>query len=229
MSKKNALVMIAMILAATLAACGGNTVATSPSEESDLSVDVTEVPVAEVPDEEDVEEDLSSDSDYILVTDDTEALQIAIPSEWEQIDGETFITGNYEFASIAASSDLAGFAEFTTPGAWVLASATLAQSLGYVQNLDVMTNIFTSEGFECVDQDIRGDYSDAVYEGRYAVYGDCAGSGNTLLILSVRPLENKTDHLITVIVSSPSNESAEQAEAQSQLILDSFNVVGQLP
>jgi serine protease Do len=237
MNKKITLLIIAIMLAATLAACGGTTAATPQAEESAPVAEApaaTEAPAEEVateeaPDEEMAEEDAPADSDYILVTDDTGALEIAIPAEWEQIDGEIFITGNYEFASIAASSDLAGFAEFTTPGTWVLASATLAQSLGYVQNLDVMKNIFTSEGFECVSQDITGDYSDAVYEGRYAFYGNCAGSGNTLLILSVRPIENKTDHIITVIVSSPSDEPAEQAEIQSQWILDSFNVVGQLP
>jgi serine protease Do len=181
------------------------------------------------PAQEMTEEESPADSNYILVTDDTGSLEIAVPAEWEQVDGEIFITGNYEFASIAASSDLAGFADFTTSGTWVLASATLAQSLGYLQNLDVIKNIYTSEGFECVYQDITGDYSDAIYEGSYVVYGNCAGSGNTILILSVRPIENKTDHLITVIVNSPSDESAEQAEIQSQLILDSFNVVGQLP
>lgn len=238
MNKKSALLMITIMLAATLAACGGNTAAPIQAEESAPAAEapaITEAPAeemadAEAPDEGITEEDEApADNDYILVSDDTGALEIAVPAEWEQTDGEIFITGNYEFASIAASSDLAGFGQFTAPGTWVLASATLAQSLGYVQNLDVMTNIYTSEGLECVPQNAGGDYTDALYEGRYAFFEDCAGSGNTLLILSVRPIENKTSHLITVIVNSPSGESVEQAEAQSQLILDSFTVIGQLP
>lgn len=232
MNKKITLLMITIMLAATLAACGGTTAATSEAEES---APVAEAPAAtealaeEAPDEETAEEEAPADGDYILVTDDTESLEIAIPAAWEQIDGEIFITGKYEFASIAASSDLAGFSEFTESGTWVMASATLAQTIGYVQSLDVMKEIFTSEGFECVSQNVGDDYSDAKYEGRYAFYENCMGSGNTLLILSVRPIENKTDHIITVIISSPSEESADQAETQSQLILDSFNVVGQLP
>lgn len=230
MNKKITFLIIAIMLAATLAACGETTAAPIQAEESAPVAEAIEAPAeAEAPAEEIAEEESPADSDYILVTDDTGALEIAIPAEWEQTDGEIFITGNYEFASIAASSDLAGFGEFTASGTWVLASATLAQSLGYVQNLDVMTNIYTSEGLECVPQNAGGDYADAVYEGRYAFFENCAGSGNTLLILSVRPIENKTGHLITVIVNSPSGESSDQAETQSQLILDSFNVVGQLP
>lgn len=230
MNKNITLLMIIIMLAATLAACGGNTAAPIQAEESAPIAEATEAPAAaEAPAEEMAEEEAPADSNYILVTDDTGALEIAVPAEWEQTDGEIFITGNYEFASIAASSDLAGFGEFTSSGTWVLASATLAQRLGYVQNLDVMTNIYTSEGLECVPQNAGGDYADALYEGRYAFFENCAGSGNTLLILSVRPIENKTSHIITVIVNSPSDESADQAETQSQLILDSFNVIGQLP
>ncbi|PKN94193.1 MAG: hypothetical protein CVU44_07270 [Chloroflexi bacterium HGW-Chloroflexi-6] len=237
MNKKITLLMITIMLAATLAACGGTQAATPQAEES---APVAEAPAAteapaeemateEAPDEEMTEDEEPADGDYILVTDDTESLEMAVPADWNQVSGEIFSTEDHNFASIMASNDLQGFTEFTAPGTWVMASATFAQTLGYVENLDLMKEVFTSEGFECVSQNIGDDYSDAKYEGRYAFYENCLGSGNTLLILSVRPIENKTDHIITVIVSSPSGESSDQAETQSQLILDSFNVVGQLP
>jgi hypothetical protein len=243
MNKKTTLLMIAMMLAATLTACGGTVAATPQVEESAPAAEApaaTEAPAEEMateeaPDEEMTEEEeyteeeAPADSDSIFVTDDTESLEIAIPADWDQVRGEIFNTEDYDFASVMASNDLPGFVQFTAPGTWVIASSSFAQTLGYVENLDLMKEIYTSEGFECVSQNTGGDYSDEIYEGRYVFYENCLGSGNTLLILSVRPIENKTDHLVTIIVNSPSGESSNQAETQSQLILDSFNVIGQLP
>jgi hypothetical protein len=164
--------------------------------------------------------------EYVTVNDDTGAFQVTIPGSWTQIDGSPE-TGDYPSARIIAAPNFDNLNNFTGPGAFMYASATLSKMGGYIQVLDAWRKVFADPA-KCEFKG-RYDYDDAKYEGKFDGFTACKGVQNeVLMILSVRPKENKTDHLVIVVINFPTIDEDKSLE-QVKAILDSFDVTGALP
>ena len=214
MFRKSYLLMVVILIAATLTSCGGG--AATPT--ATAAPTATTAPTATAAP--------TATTAVTTLQDNTHAIQVSVPSDWTDVDGSTFQLPNtsVNFASIKASTSLTDITKYTAPGVWVMASSQLAQIGGYIQMLDAV-----KDGYSNCQYDGRNNYSDGTYEGAYDLFHDCDQSGNSLLILSVRPIQHPTDFLVFVLINSPSGQSADAANQMAQTILNSFNVVGNLP
>ena len=160
---------------------------------------------------------------YVTVQDDSGALRLTIPAAWSQVDGSTWTEGDTVLgASITAAANIEAFVgQYYEPGVFFGASDEIAKLGGYVQLLDVYRESYR------VDCELNGryDYSDSGFEGKYDVYSKCLGESNSLVVLTARPIQNKTSMLITLVVNMMSDTDFEALDE----IIASFDVVGVLP
>jgi serine protease Do len=160
---------------------------------------------------------------YITVQDDSGAIQMSIPAEWAQVDGQKWVDGDLVLgASITAAADVDAFiSEYYEPGVFFGASDQIAKLGGYVQLLDVYRETYRKD-CELVG---RYDYSDSAFEGKYDLYTNCLSQANTMVVLSARPINNPTSMLITVLVNMMTDADFEALDE----VLATFDVVGSLP
>ena len=175
----------------------------------------------------------ATDGDYVLITDDTQAIGVKVPVAWaNQVDGSLWRTtwtkgdgSTYDVvaASVAAAPDLEAFNNFRGPGVWIVASRDFGRIGGYAQLLEGTRSWFT--GCTLVDS---GDYEDQVYEGAYNWWERCGDDGRIAsAVVAARPKQSPTAFLMLVVV----NVDPTSANAQDILttILESFDVIGALP
>ena len=164
----------------------------------------------------------ATSSDYMLVTDDYGAIQVSIPSSWNEIDGTAWYDGDDIIgAAITAAPNLEYFNNYyDEPGVFFGATDDIALLGGYIELLDAYRESFS------VDCKLEGryDYEDSAFEGAYDWYSSCAGSEVTLIILTAKPL-NSTSLLISVIAQLLTDADL----AAFDEILRTFDVVGTLP
>jgi hypothetical protein len=227
---------IALLVAVMLTACGGPAatpaaVATAvpPTAIPATSVPPTAVPPTAVPPTEKPVEAAPTEvpptevPEFITVIDDTGAFQASVPGTWTEVDGSP-MTDTYPSAVIRVAPSLSELDNYTGPGAYMMASSTLAQAGGYIEILDIWREVW---GKDC-KFDSRNDYSDSKYEGKIDLFTACAGLENdVLLILVARPKDNPTGHIVTLVINFP--EVTDSATEQAMAILDTFDVVGELP
>jgi len=172
------------------------------------------------------EEEPEGDITYVTITDDSEAIQMDIPSNWDQIDGSYWETtwGNEEFiaASITASDDVNAYVNtYGESGVFFAASDRLGQLGGYVQLLDGTKGWYEED----CNFDSRNEYEDGIYEGRYDLWINCGVEDGTVLILSARPIDDPLAFLILVEVKILTDDDIDALG----IILQTFDVVGSLP
>ncbi|MGB9799637.1 MAG: trypsin-like peptidase domain-containing protein [Thermanaerothrix sp.] len=165
----------------------------------------------------------SAATDYILVQDNSGAIQVAIPSAWSEVDGSPWVVDDEVIgASITAAANLNNFVNYwDEPGIFFAVSDRVAQLAGYIQLLDAYRDSYRNE---CKLQG-RYDYEDSAFEGAYDYYINCSGAGNALIVLTARPKQNKTAFLVTFVFNAMSDNdwiALDQA-------LNTFDVVGALP
>jgi len=182
----------------------------------------------DTPIEEETETETETEGEitYYAVTDDSGAIQMEIPSHWDQIDGTYWETtwGNDEFiaASISASPDLNSYLNtYGESGVFFAASDRLGQLGGYVQLLDGTKGWYEED----CNYDSRNDYEDGIYEGRYDLWINCGVEDGTVLILSARPIDDPLAFLILVEVKILSDADIDALGR----ILQTFDVIGSLP
>jgi len=162
--------------------------------------------------------------EFVTVTDDSGAIQVNIPSIWADIDGSNWIdtgTGEVIGAGIIAAASVSNFnAYYDEPGVFFGATDDIAQLGGYIQLLDVYRDSFSQD----CKLEGRENYEDSAFKGAYDWYTNCEGTGNTLVVLSAKPL-NSTSMLITVLVQMMTDADS----AALDEILRTFDVVGVLP
>ena len=160
-------------------------------------------------------------SSYVQVTDDSGALTMAIPAEWNDATGEAWVVDDQVVGgTISAAGNLQAFYEtWSEPGVFFGASRVLAQTMNEQNMLDHDANDFSGD---CVYEG-RSPYEDAVYKGVYDHYTNCGGVGTTLIVLSAVP-ENR-GFLILLQVQVVSQADLEALDK----ILSSFEVIGTLP
>ena len=157
-------------------------------------------------------------SGYTMISDDSQAIQIGVPVEWDDISGLPWtIDDEVVGAAIVASSDLQDFYDtYTTPGVFFGASRSLAQYMDEAAILDE-----SSFDTDCTYEG-RYDYEDPAYTGMYDLYSDCAGEGSSLIQVAAAPPDRSFIVLLQVIAVSDADLEA------LDYILQSFEVVGEL-
>jgi serine protease Do len=161
-------------------------------------------------------------SEYMLVQDDAGAIQVSVPSSWSDVDGSNWLDGGDVIGSaVRAAANVDSFLNaYDEPGVFFGATDDIAQLGGYIQLLDLYRDSFSQD----CNLEGRYDYEDSAFKGSYDLYTSCAGTGDTLVVLSAKPL-NSTSLLITVIVQMMTDADA----AALDEILRTFDVVGSLP
>ena len=119
--------------------------------------------------------------DYETVVDDTNQIQVAVPTAWTDRTTAPSDTDGVQVPYIAASTSLDGFINgFTAPG-------LLFAKLPATADLDAELATY---GFpdDCINGGIT-DYSDPVFTGKYQVWQDCAGTTNDVVTLVAVPAD----------------------------------------
>ena len=168
-------------------------------------------------------EDTGSYSGYGGVADDYGAIQMNIPMEWTEIDGDYWYDeGDIIGAQISASANLDSYWNtWSESGAFFGASDDLAKLGGYVNLLDILRDTFSED----CKYEGRDDYEDVVYRGKYDLFENCGDSGNAFFVLTAVPIDAPQSFLILVEMQITKDVDIDAL----QQILDSFEVVGSLP
>jgi len=152
-------------------------------------------------------------------------ITLDVPSSWNQVLNDDTKLGDIPTARIIASPNLKDYDAYTGPGVEFYASASLAKMGGFIQVLDAMRGAYLTDcKYSSKD---RYDYADDAFEGKFDIVTDCKGTGNALIILSGRPKQQKTALLVFMVVNFPKPD--DKAVDTLKLLLDSFDVTGQLP
>jgi len=160
-------------------------------------------------------------SSYTLVTDDSDAIQVEIPVEWDDLNGGNWTRDDRIIgAAISASSNLDDFWNtFSTPGVWFGASAELVyQYYDAASFLDTLADYSDSCTYEG-----RFEYEDPAYSGLYDWYSDCGSAGSSVINVVAFP----PDSAFLVWVQTQVVDDAD-LEALDR-IWNSFYVIGELP
>ena len=160
---------------------------------------------------------------YVTVQDDSGTIQVDIPAEWTQVDGQQWIDGETVLGpSITASADLESFTyDYFQPGIFFAASSEIAKLGGYVQILDVYRESYRQD----CELTGRYDYADSAFEGKYDLFTNCLGNQNALVVLSARPINDPTS-MIVILIANMITDADFTALDQ---IFATFDVVGNLP
>jgi len=167
----------------------------------------------------------SSDTytDWVLWTDSTESIQIEVPAEWVEVDGSVWQTtwGSFNITapSLTASADLASYwSGYDESGVFFAASSDMGRTGGYMQLMEGVRDWYKKDcRLETADA-----YEDALYEGRYELWGNCGPNRNYVMVLTARPIVNKTDFLILLELKITKDADLDALDH----ILNSFVVLG---
>ncbi|HKX74568.1 MAG TPA: S1C family serine protease [Acidimicrobiia bacterium] len=173
---------------------------------------------------EELEDDVTADpslepySEFVLIQDDTGAVQVEVPVEWSDVDGAPYTdeAGNY-IIDVRASSSLDAFISgWDTPGMILSASSDLLASLDEVTILDEV-----NAGLEgTCNYEGRSPYSDPAYEGQYDLYTNCGGVGATFVVVAAVPADRS--YLILVQIQANAERDFEALDR----ILNTFVAIG---
>ncbi len=177
----------------------------------------------------------AANGDYVLVTDNADAIQVAVPSSWNDVDGAPWVLDEETVgASIYAAPDLDAWANsFDTPGLIFNVSDDLAKQGGYVQLLDA------TRGYEFLtacDYDSRGNYpeeliiddepiEDNVYRGKFDLYFNCGGTESAYVVVAAVSNTDQFSNLLLVEVQLTSTDDLPALRT----IMESFDIIGDLP
>lgn len=165
-----------------------------------------------------VEETTATYDEYVVINDDTDAIQVEIPAEWADIDGAPYEdeAGN-SIIDVRASSDLTAFFEsWDVPGMIFSASSDWATTTSEEALLDEFVS--SSEG-QCVYAG-REIYEDPAYTGWYDTFTDCGSAFATYVVVAARPPEG--NFIIRVQVQANEDRDFDALDR----ILSSFYVIG---
>jgi hypothetical protein len=168
--------------------------------------------------------DETASGDTMMVTDDYNSIQMEVPTGWSDINGEPWYDGGEVIgASLRASPDLESFSTtWETPGAIFSVSDDLSKLGGYIQLLDILRE----DALQYCELEGRYDYEDPLYRGKYDLFEKCGGPGGAdYMVLSAVSKDNQYSYLILVEIQFVND----QDWAVGETVLDSFEVVGDLP
>lgn len=165
-----------------------------------------------------VEETTGTYDEYVVITDDTGAIQVEIPVEWTDVDGAPYTDEEGRAVTdVRAAPNLTDFLEtWGTPGMIFSASsawaATTSEEALLDPYLESLQNVCTYDG--------RYDYEDPAYTGFYDLFFDCGDTLATYVLVAARPPEGN----FILLVQVQANEDRD-FDALDR-ILASFYVIG---
>jgi serine protease Do len=165
-----------------------------------------------------VEETAATYEEYTVITDDTGAMQVEIPIEWSDVNGEPYVDDEgRSITDVRAAPNLTDFQEtWNTPGMIFSASSDWAASTSEEELLD---NYLASLQEICV-YDGRYPYEDPAYAGSYDLFYECGDTLATYVVVAARPPEG--EYLIVVQVQANEDRDFDALDR----ILASFSVTG---
>ncbi len=185
---------------------------------------------ADVVDTNDTSEETGSDgtySGYYTVYDETDAIAVEVPNEWDQIDDtvweNSWGTVDFTAASVIATTNFDDYNNWSAPGVWFSASKDWGNIGGYIQLLDGVKGWYEDD---CTF-DGRYDYGedDPVFEGGYDLWTDCGTTDSVNIVVGARPKSDPFAYLVLVQVQVLSDADLEALDQ----ILATFDQVGPLP
>ena len=186
---------------------------------SGRELQVVSLPVVPTPPPSSDSPDTPTYSGYMLITDDSGAIEVEVPQEWNDIDGSAWVLdGEVIGVTVSASSDLVGYNDtFGTPGMFFGASRSLVDEYGVNGLLDAVD--FSDD---CIF-DGRYEYDDGVYIGSYDLYLECGPEQGTIASIAAMP---EAEQLIVWVLTQIVSDRDVDAFGQ---ITDTFQVIGDLP
>lgn len=160
-------------------------------------------------------------TDYVLITDDTGALQVEVPVEWNDVNTYwpwTAADGTQTGTGIVASPSVDDFFnDWGTPG------VAISVGTGYTPDelLDTMLGSDLSFLDQC-DAGERGDYDDGLYTGRSQIFTQCGETGAEYAVIAAEPQGGEFVILVEVQVVTQADLDA------LDRILQTFQVVGDI-
>ncbi len=156
---------------------------------------------------------------YVGRSDDSQALYVEIPVEWDDIDGSNWVDddGTVLGSELIAAPNIADFAgTYTTPGVQIKASASSGDT-----TMDEVVGWFDFS-INCTYNG-RFNYAHLAYTGVYDRYLNCDGTNSAIIVLAAEPAGR--NHYVIVLMQAVT--FADQNALNH--ILNTFNVVGTLP
>jgi serine protease Do len=150
---------------------------------------------------------------YEVVTDDTETLQVEVPTAWSDLSGGGWIENGEELGpGLIASTSVDGFTgDWSTPGVFFGSTSQLGAD-----------PIAVLDSYDLSDQctfDSRVDYEDALYTGAYDIWSGCGGGNTAFVILSAVPEDASFVALLQVQIVSTADEEALNRILNSFIVL----------
>ncbi|MBE2198856.1 MAG: serine protease [Anaerolinea sp.] len=147
----------------------------------------------------------SAYSGYVTISDDTGAMQMSVPVEWQQIDGTSWQWEGQEAGpSLTAAPDInALFNSWSVPGVFFGATNQLNMTVEELLNSVDYTGQCTYDG--------RSPYQDEVYTGQYDFWYGCGDESAMILILAVQPADGSYTALVLIqMLTQADLEAADQ-------------------
>jgi serine protease Do len=164
-------------------------------------------------------------SGYSEVMDDSGALVVEIPLEWQDIDGSIWLDseGKPYGAMLVASTDLHKYGSgWSTPGMRLQAARGTADYT--VDELLDLDQWYYVEIQNCEPGD-RYDFETPDFRGKYDLYANCGGQQVALVVLYVFPKSNPQAYGASISAHLITEADLEALDR----IMSTFNVVGSLP
>jgi len=154
-------------------------------------------------------------TDYMTITDDTGAIEMAVPTTWSDVDGSVWVNdeGEARGARLIASPPGDGEKPYV-----YFSGMPLGESLNLDELLD---NADYSD--TCGEYHGRSDYKDELYAGRYDYYSQCGDADGVVFVVLATPPDEA--YLAFLIIQALTKADLEAADR----IFDTFQVVGTLP
>src|SRR5690606_32872558 len=132
----------------------------------------------------------TEETEYTLITDETETLAVRVPAEWSDVEsGDWILDDEVIGVSLRAAIDLQDYADsWSAPGLFFGASTEFADndSSEVLDALDYTDDCESSERFE---------YDDSVFVGHYDLWEGCGGTESLWIVLAAHPKES-ADYLV---------------------------------
>ncbi|CAN5329217.1 hypothetical protein BH18ACT5_BH18ACT5_12310 [soil metagenome] len=163
-------------------------------------------------------EDTGSYSVYEVITDDTGAISVEVPTEWGEIDGAPYEDEEGRAVSdVRASSNLTAFLEtWNTPGMIFSASTDWVTTT----NEDALLDLIRTDLEGVCDYSGREPYEDPLYTGSFDTYVNCGDTAATYVVVAARPVDG--NFILLVQVQANADRDFEALDR----ILASFYVSG---
>ncbi len=153
---------------------------------------------------------------YVRIEDDSGALKMEAPEEWDQVDGSAWKND----AGKVIGAQLLAQPSGATNGPFVLFSAAAIQSGQFDADALLDQSSFKDT---CGKYEGRDDYADQVYTGRYDQYSGCGPEDGVVFVVAAAPEDESFFTLVMVMALTEADlQAADRA-------FSSFEVVGRLP